>query len=110
MDEETAQLHVLQPEIDVPMFVAKNGLSSDDFVLVSSVLLARCKDTFVEFDSGSAWAQDLCVSMLRVAGLCRGSGRWLEVQQYNFSESTRARRSLQTLHPFSKGLQVAAAR
>ena len=49
------QLRVLQPEIEVPTFVPKNR-SSNDFVLVSRVLLSRCMETFVELDSGqSAW-------------------------------------------------------
>ena len=46
------QLHVLQPDIHVPTFVTRNGVSYNDFLLVSSSLLARCKGTFVKLDSG----------------------------------------------------------
>ena len=54
------QLHVLQPHIHVPTSVTRNGVSYNDFVLVSSTLLARCKGTFVELDSGLHGHRPVC--------------------------------------------------
>ena len=76
------QLHVLQPDSFVPTFVTKKW----------GELLRLCGG----------------FQMLRFKGHCRSSGRWLEVRQFNLSGSTRAKRSLQTLPPSVKGLQIAA--
>ena len=54
------QLHVLQPDVRVPTFVTRNGVSYKDFVLVSSNLLARCKGTFVKLDSGLHGHRPVC--------------------------------------------------
>ena len=99
------QLHVLQPEIDVPTFVTKNGVSSNDFVLFP---VCCCQGARIRLSSSNpvCMGTDLCVSILRIAGQCRGSGRWSEVQQYNFSESTRASRSLQNLPPSMKDCRL----
>ena len=57
------QLHVLQPHGHVPTFVTRNGVSYNDFVLVSSTLLARCKGTFVKLDSGLHGHRPVCFNV-----------------------------------------------
>ena len=37
-------------QLHLPTFVTRNGVSSNDFVLVSNVLLSRGKDAFVELE------------------------------------------------------------
>ena len=50
-----------------PRLSRKVDVNCDDFVLVSSVLLSRCKDTFAELDSGLHGRRPVCFN---------GSHRW----------------------------------
>ena len=95
------QLHVLQPDTHVPTFVTRNGVSYNDFVLVSSSQLARCKGTFVKLDSGLHGHGPVCFNfahrgpMPKYRALVKGA-------TIHLAESTLAKRSLQTLSPSLK--------
>ena len=101
------QLHVLQPHSNVPTFVTKNGASYNDFVLVSSTLLARCKGTFIKLDSGLHGHRPVCFNvahrgpMPRYRVLVRGA-----TIQFVRKHSCKAQPA--DFVPVSKALQVAA--
>ena len=98
------QLHVLQPGVQLPTFVTRNGVSYNDFVLVSSTLLARCKGTVVKLDSGH---RPVCFNvahrgpMPRYRALVRGA-----TIEFVRKHSCKAKPA--DFVTVSKGLQVAA--
>ena len=101
------QLHVLQPDTHVPTFVTRNGVSYNDFLLVSSGLLARCKGTFVKLDSGLHGHRPVCFKVPhrgptpKYRALVRGA-----TIQFVRKHSCQAQPA--DFVPVSKGLQVAA--
>ena len=101
------QLHVLQPDLHVPTFVTRNGVSYNNFVLVSSSLLARCKGTCVKRDSGLHGHRPVCFNvalqepMPKYRALVRGA-----TIQFVKNHSCKAQPA--GFAPVSKGVQVAA--
>ena len=101
------QLHVLQPGTHVATFVTKDGVSHNDFVLVSSVLLARCYGMFVKLDSVLHWHRPVCLNVAhrgplpKFIALVRGA-----TIQFVRKHSCEAQPA--DFAPVSKGLQVAA--
>ena len=56
------------------MFVTKNGVNYNDFVLVSSVLLARCKGMFVKLDSGLHGHRPVCFNVVHRKAIAKVQG------------------------------------
>ena len=91
----------------MPTFVTRNGVSHNDFVLVSSSPLARCKGTFVKLDSGLHGHRLVCFNvahpkpMPKYRALVRGA-----TTQFVRKHSCKAQPA--DFVPVSKALQVAA--